>query len=109
LCSHEREDKSITRVSPLASAEERWKTFLSSASLTVALSACDPQRHLASIVTAAAVHLLLGTANLVFWDVFVTGDALVAGYVTTSLHWVFVGLQLFAAATASPADRPQEG
>jgi hypothetical protein len=108
LCSHEREDKSITRVSPLACAEERWKTFLSSASLLVALSACDPQRQPALIVTAA-VHLLLGTANLVFWNVFVTGDALVAGYVTTSLHWGFVGLQLFAAATASPADRPQEG
>ena len=59
-------------------------------------------------LTAAAVHLLLGTANLVFWDIFVAGDALIAGYVTTSLHWLFVGLQLFAATTAPRADRPQE-
>jgi len=44
--------------------------------------------------TAAAVHVLLGTANLVFWQIFVAADALPAGYVTTSLHWLFVVLQL---------------
>ena len=37
-------------------------------------------------LTAAAVHLLLGTSNLVFWQIFVAADALWGGYVTTSLH-----------------------
>jgi hypothetical protein len=46
---------------------------------------------------AAATELLLGTANLVFWQLFVDGDALVGGYVTTTLHWVFVVAQLTAA------------
>jgi hypothetical protein len=50
-------------------------------------------------LTAAAVHVLLGTANLVFWPIFTAADALWAGYVTTSLHWLFVVLQLSAAAT----------
>ncbi len=51
-------------------------------------------------LTAAAVHVLLGTANLVFWQVFVANDMLVVGYVTTSLHWLFVALQLTAAHAA---------
>lgn len=44
--------------------------------------------------------LLLGTANLVFWRFFVVADALAMGYVTTSLHWLFVALELGAAAAA---------
>ena len=52
-------------------------------------------------VTAAAVHVLLGTANLVFWPLFVAADMLAVGYITTSLHWTFVALQLVAAATSS--------
>ena len=51
-------------------------------------------------LTAAAVHILLGSANLVFWQVFIAGDMLVVGYVTTLLHGLFAVLQLFAAATA---------
>ena len=51
-------------------------------------------------LTAAAVHALLGTANLVFWSFFVLSGALAAGYVTTGMHWLFVGLQLLAAASA---------
>lgn len=54
-------------------------------------------------LTAAAVHLLLGTANLVFWPIFIAGDMLIVGYVTTTLHWTFVALQLSAAATSRPA------
>ena len=54
-------------------------------------------------LTAAAVHVLLGTANLVFWQVFVANDMLVVGYVTTSLHWLFVALQLAAAHAAGSA------
>ncbi len=55
-------------------------------------------------LTAAAVHVLLGTANLVFWQYFVAADMLAAGYITTLLHWLFVALQLFAATTAPRAD-----
>jgi hypothetical protein len=51
-------------------------------------------------LTAAAVHVLLGTANLVFWQIFVAADVVWAGYVTTSLHWLFVLLQLAAAHAA---------
>ena len=35
-------------------------------------------------LTAAAVHTLLGVANLVFWQYFNAADMLAAGYVTTS-------------------------
>jgi hypothetical protein len=48
-------------------------------------------------LTAFALEVLLGTANLVFWDIFVAAGALALGYVTTSLHWVFAALQCFAA------------
>ena len=40
-------------------------------------------------LAAAAVHVLLGTANLVFWTMFVAADMLVVGYVTTTLHALF--------------------
>jgi hypothetical protein len=57
--------------------------------------------------TAAAIHVLLGSANLVFWQMFIAADMLPAGYLTTSLHWAFVGLQLAAAVTISaPALQP---
>jgi hypothetical protein len=55
-------------------------------------------------ITAAAVHVLLGTANLVFWQTFIAGDMLIVGYVTTALHWLFVALEL----TAAAADRSGE-
>ena len=47
--------------------------------------------------TAATAHALLGVANLVFWQYFIAGGMLVAGYLTTLLHWLFVALQLWAA------------
>ena len=31
-------------------------------------------------LTAAAVHVLLGTANLVFWQIFIAADMLAGGY-----------------------------
>ena len=58
-------------------------------------------------LTAVAVHVLLGTANLIFWEYFVAVDMLAAGYVTTFLHWLFVGLQLFAAFSTERAIRAQ--
>ena len=54
-------------------------------------------------LTAVAMDALLGSANLIFWQIFVAADALATGYVTTTLHWVFVMLQLLAA-TRAPAD-----
>ena len=51
-------------------------------------------------LTAVAVHVLLGTANLVFWQIFIATDMLAAGYISTSLHWLFVAPQLFAAFSA---------
>jgi hypothetical protein len=64
----------------------------------VLLCSAEPLRtwHL----TAAAVHVLLGTTNLVFWQIFIAADMLVVGYVTTLLHWLFVVLQLSAANAA---------
>jgi hypothetical protein len=64
-------------------------------------------------LTALAIHVLLGTSNLVFWQVFVAADFLAAGYITTSLHELFVVLQLFAPTTApgvntSNENRPPE-
>jgi hypothetical protein len=58
-------------------------------------------------LTAASVHVLLGTANLVFWQIFVAADMLAVGYVTTALHGVFAALQLAAASlvTLSPLAR----
>ena len=54
-------------------------------------------------LTAAAIHLLLGTSNLVFWQVFVAADMLAAGYITTSLHFAFLLLQLSAVTAAKPS------
>lgn len=59
-----------------------------------AVTSSTRSRHL----TGAAVHLLLGSVNLFAWDFFVATDSLAGGYITTSLHWLFVVLQLLAAA-----------
>jgi hypothetical protein len=56
-------------------------------------------------LTAVAMEVLLGTSNLVFWQLFVATDALAMGYVTTTLHWMFVFSQLLAA-TSAGADVP---
>jgi hypothetical protein len=61
-------------------------------------------------VTAAMVHLLLGTANLACWQIFVAADMLAVGYITTALHGLFVALQLAAAvpnARVSSSDEPE--
>jgi hypothetical protein len=51
-------------------------------------------------LTAAAIHVLLGTANVIFWQLFIASDMLMVGYVTTALHGLFVVLQMSAAVTA---------
>jgi len=46
---------------------------------------------------ALAVHLCMGTVNLVFWGpVFIRFDQLVPGYVTTIGHWSLVFAQALA-------------
>ena len=52
-------------------------------------------------LTAMAATALLGTANLVFWQLFVDSDALAVGYLATSLHYTFAAAQLPAALTAT--------
>ena len=55
-------------------------------------------------LTGAAVHVLLGSCNLIFWQIFVAANILPLGYVSTGFHWLFVLLHLWAAAGA-PASR----
>ena len=63
--------------------------------LAVLLWRATPSR--AWHLTAVAMDVLLGTSNLAFWSLFVATDALMLGYLTTGLHWMFVALQLTAA------------
>ena len=58
----------------------------------------DPAR--AWHLTAVAVHVLLGTSNLVFWPSFAAAGMLAVGYITTVLHGLFATLQLLAAFSA---------
>jgi hypothetical protein len=58
----------------------------------------DRFSHLASAGTAA----LLGTANLVFWDIFPAIGSLTMGYISTSLHWTFAAAQFLTAWTYRP-------
>ncbi|WP_247829956.1 hypothetical protein [Bradyrhizobium sp. 200] len=55
-------------------------------------------------LAAAAIHVLLGTANLIFWQLFIVSDMLLVGYVTTALHGLFVVLQMSAAISARVPD-----
>ncbi|WP_063830307.1 hypothetical protein [Bradyrhizobium murdochi] len=55
-------------------------------------------------LAAAAIHVLLGTANLIFWQLFIVSDMLLVGYVTTALHGLFVVLQMSAATSARMPD-----
>jgi hypothetical protein len=41
---------------------------------------------------AATIHLLLGTANLIFWQAFLDTNQLPLGYITTGFHGLFVAL-----------------
>ena len=43
---------------------------------------------------------------LVFWQIFVAADALWGGYVTTSLHWIFVVSHLLALAAPKVSEAP---
>jgi hypothetical protein len=54
--------------------------------------------------TAVAV---LGTCNLVFWQIFVAVGNLTMGYFFTSLHWLFAILQFAAAFYTSGSTKTQ--
>ncbi|XDD50752.1 hypothetical protein AB3N59_02835 [Leptospira sp. WS92.C1] len=47
-------------------------------------------------ITAVAIHILLGTSNLLLWQIFVVVNSLPIGYITTILHWALVLIQLIA-------------
>jgi len=47
-------------------------------------------------LTAAAVHALLGGANIAFWRFFAAADMVAVGWATTLMHSLFVLLQLYA-------------
>ena len=68
--------------------------------LGIVLLRAQPSRGLH--LTAAAVHLLLGSANLAFWQLFLSTGQLTAGYVTTSFHFLFATLQIVGAWANAP-------
>ena len=53
-------------------------------------------------LVAAFAEMLLGSANLVFWEIFSVADVMAAGYGSTTLHFPFVALNLAAAAILAP-------
>jgi hypothetical protein len=70
-------------------------------------SRISPQKQWHGI--ACAVHALLGSANLLFWPVFVDGGVLWLGYVTTLAHLVLASLHSVALAARAPSQiRTQE-
>ena len=52
---------------------------------------------------AIAVHVLLGTANLVFWDSFTALNLVLMGVLTTAAHALFVGAHTMALRTVQKA------
>jgi hypothetical protein len=47
-------------------------------------------------VLGAMIHILLGTANLIFWQLFLDVNQLPLGYITTSFHWFAVAANALA-------------
>ena len=56
-----------------------------------------------------ALHAFLGTANVVFWDAFVTFDTVVAGVLATAAHVLFVGAHGVALVAARRSAAPVAG
>lgn len=52
-------------------------------------------------LTGTAIHLLLGTCNIIFWQLFVATDTLPMGWITTVMHGLLFVLQSFAAWSAA--------
>jgi hypothetical protein len=53
--------------------------------------------------SALAVHVLLGSANVVFWNAFVTFDVVPMGLAATVAHVLFVVVQLMCLVAPRPA------
>ena len=51
-------------------------------------------------LTGAAIHLLLGSCNIIFWQLFIANDTLAMGWVTTIMHGLLFALHLLAAWSA---------
>ena len=45
-------------------------------------------------VIGLSVHVLLGSANILFWSSFIQQGLLMVGIVTTALHFIFVATQV---------------
>ena len=56
-------------------------------------------------LTGFSIDVLLGTSNLLMWQIFIAADILPVGYITTILHWTFAALQLLAALPSREARR----
>ena len=54
----------------------------------------------------AALHIVLGASNLIFWSLFLIGDVVTAEIVVTSIHWLLTVTQLICFVTAWPPGRP---
>jgi hypothetical protein len=48
-------------------------------------------------LTGAAIHLLLGTCNVIFWQLFIVTNTLPMGWITTAIHGLLFVLQSVAA------------
>ncbi len=53
-------------------------------------------------LSAALVHTLLGTCNLIFWPLYAEVGLVPAGIVSTAMHVVFAVLQLWAYVVRGP-------
>ena len=53
-------------------------------------------------VVAAVAEILLGSANLLFWEIFSVADVIAVGYASTALHFLFAALNLAAAIATAP-------
>lgn len=52
-------------------------------------------------ITGAAIHLLLGACNIIFWQLFIATNTLPMGWITTVMHTLLFVLQSFAAWSAA--------
>lgn len=69
--------------------------------LAVILWRATPSRSLNWV--GLSIGLLLGSCNLIFWQLFVATDALAMGYLTTIFHWLFAVLHFVLAALVTEA------
>jgi hypothetical protein len=47
-------------------------------------------------LTAALVHILLGTCNIIFWPSFAAAGVVPVGIIATTIHVIFAALELWA-------------